>query len=55
MSLIIPCKNEEENINKIVESAKSELSFPFELVFVDDKSTDSTKGRIIEEIKKNKI
>ncbi len=53
MSLIIPCKNEEENINKIVESAKSELSFPFELVFVDDKSTDSTKGRIIEEIKKN--
>ncbi len=53
MSLIIPCKNEEENINKIVESAKSELSFPFELVFVDDKSTDSTKRRIIEEIKKN--
>ena len=53
MSLIIPCKNEEENINKIVESAKSKLSFPFELVFVDDKSTDSTKGRIIEEIKKN--
>lgn len=53
MSLIIPCKNEEGNIKKIVESAKADLVFPFELVFVDDKSQDLTKKKIQEEIRNN--
>ena len=53
MSLIIPCKNEEENIKKIVENAKSEILFPFELVFIDDKSSDFTKKKIKEEILNN--
>tara|TARA_B110000003_G_scaffold41306_1_gene38413 strand:- start:214 stop:1524 length:1311 start_codon:yes stop_codon:yes gene_type:complete len=53
MSLIIPCKNEEENIKIIIESAKSELLFPFELVFVDDKSNDLTKKKVEEEIQNN--
>ena len=53
MSLIIPCKNEEENIKKIVENAKSEILFPFELVFIDDKSSDLTKKKIKQEILNN--
>ena len=53
MSIIIPCKNEEENIKKIVDDAKSDIKFPFELVFVDDKSNDSTKNKINQEIKNN--
>ena len=43
MSLIIPCRNEEENINKIVLEAKQKLNFPYQLVFVDDDSEDNTK------------
>ncbi len=53
MSIIIPCKNEEDNIKKIVDDAKSDITFPFELVFVDDKSSDLTKNKINQEIKNN--
>ena len=53
MSIIIPCKNEEQSIRKIVDDAKSEIKFPFELVFVDDKSSDLTKNKIKQEIKNN--
>jgi len=53
MSLIIPCKNEEENIKKIIENAKSDILFPYELVFIDDNSTDFTKKKIEEEILNN--
>lgn len=53
MSIIIPCKDEEDNIKKIVDDAKSEISFPFELVFVDDLSEDLTKNKINQEIKNN--
>ena len=53
MSIIIPCKNEQYNIKKIVENAKYDLVFPFELVFVDDQSNDLTKKMIEQEIQKN--
>jgi len=46
MSLIIPCKDEEKNIDQIVKDAKSDLVFPYELVFVDDLSNDNTKKKI---------
>jgi hypothetical protein len=42
MSLIIPCKNEEGNIEKIISEAKKHLTFSYELVFIDDKSSDKT-------------
>ena len=54
MSLIIPCKNEEKNIQKIVHEAKIKLSFPYQLVFVDDQSTDNTSKNINLEIEKNR-
>lgn len=49
-SIIIPCKNEEKNIENIISEAKK-LSFPKELVFIDDKSEDNTL-KIIQEQKK---
>lgn len=51
MSLIIPCKNEQDNIVNIVKEAKLRLVFPYQLVFVDDMSEDDTKIRI-EDMKK---
>ena len=50
MSLIIPCRNEEGNISKLLEEAKMRISFPYQIVFVDDRSSDSTnKNMILEE------
>ena len=51
-SVIIPCKNEEKNISKIIKDSRS-LEFPYELVFIDDKSDDLTAKIIDEEISKN--
>jgi len=45
LSVVLPCLNEEENIPNVVstlEKILSENSIPFELVFVDDGSTDKT-------------
>ena len=36
VSIIIPCKNEENNISKLVNDSNY-LEFPYELVFIDDK------------------
>ena len=51
-SIIIPCKNEEKNIEKIIQDTKT-LEFPFELIFIDDKSEDKTEAIINSEINKN--
>jgi len=48
MSLIIPCKNEEENIKNIISEAKIKLNFQYQLVFVDDLSEDETKKNILQ-------
>jgi dolichol-phosphate mannosyltransferase len=45
LSLVIPCFNEQEVVGELlrrVESALSELGKPFEVVLVDDGSTDDT-------------
>ena len=42
LSLIVPCKNEEGNIKKIVSEARENLKFPYEIIFIDDQSTDDT-------------
>lgn len=46
MSLIIPCKNEQDNIENIVNEARIKLRFPYQLVFIDDLSNDETYLRI---------
>ncbi len=53
MSLIIPCKNEQDNIENIVNEARIKLRFPYQLVFVDDLSNDETYLRIKNSIKIN--
>tara|TARA_B100000767_G_C19762411_1_gene535824 strand:+ start:414 stop:1733 length:1320 start_codon:yes stop_codon:yes gene_type:complete len=52
MSLIVPCKNEELNIENIVNESKEKLNFPYEIVFINDKSTDKTL-KIMEDCKLN--
>jgi len=54
MSLIVPCRNEEGNIAKIVKESKEKIYFPYEIVFIDDKSTDATKKNMVTESEKNK-
>ena len=51
-SIIIPCKDEENNIKKLVQDSKI-LEFPYELIFIDDKSSDNTYKLIETEIKNN--
>ena len=53
MSLIIPCKNEQDNIENIVNEARIKLRFPYQLVFIDDLSNDETYLRIKNSIKIN--
>ena len=53
MSLIIPCKNEQDNIENIVNEARIKLRFPYQLVFIDDLSNDETYLRIKNLIKIN--
>ena len=55
ISIIIPCKNEEGNIRNIIkENFKNKLSFKYEVIFVDDKSSDGTLS-IMQEEKKNNL
>ena len=52
LSLIVPCKNEELNIKNIVKDCKNKLNFPYELIFIDDKSSDQTL-KVMNDCKKN--
>ncbi len=52
VSIIIPCKNEEKNIEKLVADTET-LEFPYELVFIDDKSDDMTLSKINNQISLN--
>ncbi len=54
ISIMIPCYNEEENARPIYEAVKDELErelpgYDYEILFIDNKSTDGTR-RIIEKI-----
>ena len=54
ISLVIPCYNEEGNINKLVEKCKNFLSIEnSELILVNNGSSDNTKKIIEEYCKKN--
>ena len=59
ISIIIPILNEGENIKKLVKEILKNLKkikkkFKFEIIFVDDDSTDSTK-KILQQIRNNNI
>ncbi|MDP1721668.1 MAG: glycosyltransferase family 2 protein [Candidatus Gottesmanbacteria bacterium] len=57
LSLIIACYNEENLLRESVTRITSELDdsvFSYELIFVDDKSTDGTREIIASLVKKNK-
>lgn len=51
ISIMIPCYNEEDNINAIVEAVKNEFKenlpqYNYEIVIIDNKSTDGTRELI---------
>lgn len=49
VSIILPCYNEAEHLEKsirlLVEESKN-FNFPFEFIFVEDKSTDTTRAHL---------
>ncbi|MFL5774228.1 MAG: glycosyltransferase family 2 protein [Flavisolibacter sp.] len=49
LSVVIPVMNEEDNIQPLLEAIRNALSqYDYEVVLVDDGSTDSTKKKVIE-------
>jgi dolichol-phosphate mannosyltransferase len=55
LSLVIPCYNEQENVNVLldrVNGALAALGRPFEVILVDDGSTDDTPKLLAEGMKK---
>lgn len=48
ISVIVPVHNEEDNIRPLVERLRAALARPYEIVFVDDGSTDKTAERLKE-------
>ena len=47
VSIIIPCKNEEDNILNTINNLENKLSnINFEIIIIDDYSTDSTAKKI---------
>ena len=54
ISIIIPCYNEEKTIEKIIDKVRDSMSSPYEIIVIDDGSTDKT-GLILENNLKNKI
>lgn len=54
LSIIIPCYNEENSIEQIVDKVIQVVSSPYEIIIIDDFSTDKTRF-ILENKLKNKI
>ena len=55
LSLVIPCYNEQENVDALltrVDSALQPLNRPFEVILIDDGSTDDTPRLLAEGMKK---
>ena len=44
LSIIIPAKNEEKNTGKVLNSIKRQSYEPYEIIVVNDKSTDKTEA-----------
>lgn len=53
ISIIIPARNEENNLRSTVENIVKKLEVPFEIIIVNDNSTDKTK-EIAENLTKDK-
>ena len=51
--LIIPVYNEEENIQKLFIKIKK-LKIKFDILYIEDNSTDNTRAEILKLVKKNK-
>lgn len=54
LSIIVPLKNEEKNINSFFFNLKKNFKYKFEICFVDDFSTDSSRKILRALKKKNK-
>ena len=54
LSIIIPCFNEENSIEQIVEKVIEVASSPYEIIIIDDFSTDKTRF-ILENSLKSKV
>ena len=54
ISIIIPCYNEENTIEKIIDKILNQSQFDKEIIVIDDYSTDNTR-KILKEIKDKKI
>ncbi len=44
LSIIIPCYNEESTISQIINKITEAVSFPYEIIVIDDCSTDKTRS-----------
>ena len=58
ISIVVPCYNEEENVEPISKAIIKEIeklqNYTYELLFIDNCSTDKTKEEIIQLCEKNK-
>ena len=57
ISFFIPCLNEEDNIGKTIQSVidvMKNMNMKYEILVVDDNSSDNTIKKVTEEINKNK-
>ena len=58
ISIVVPCYNEEENVEPISEAIISEINklqnYTYELIFIDNCSTDKTREKLIQLCNKNK-
>jgi len=57
ISFFIPCLNEEDNIGKTIQSVvdvMKNMNMKYEILVVDDNSSDNTIEKVMEEIDKNK-
>ena len=58
LSIVVPCYNEESNLsltyNEIIKSLKKTKINRYEIIFVDDYSTDRTQNGIKKILKQNK-
>ena len=53
VSVIIPCYNEEKTIEKIISKVKANLVQPYEIIIINDGSTDQTKHILENKLKKD--
>jgi dolichol-phosphate mannosyltransferase len=54
ISVVVPTFNESGNIRKLAEEIEKSLEYPYEIIFVDDGSTDDSLKEIMRLAKRNK-